>query len=178
MPRTKLPTKEYIISRTTPIPSSGCWLWENEKLIGIHGYITLGKIGYEYYLVHQAVYELWTGQKPPRQGSGYEIHHKCEIKICCNPDHLELRSLVSHRQEHGNQYRDVTHCINGHVFSEENTYIIPSSNARQCRKCIKEYATTYYQNNKEKWVGYKNIKNQNLNFTSDEIDILSRMPEE
>lgn len=159
MPRIRLPTKKYIISRTTPIPFCGCWVWDSERSIGEHGYVVLGMINKEGYLAHQATYEIWTGKKPPRQGSGLEIHHKCGIKICCNPDHLELRTISSHRLEHGNQYTDATECIHGHKFTDENTYTIPSTGARQCKICMKNYATEYYNKNKSKWTKYNKRAN-------------------
>lgn len=165
MARIKLPTKDYIISRTIPNLISGCWIWKNDNSLGNHGYIMLGRIEEKNrsYLAHQAVYEIWTGNEPPKQGSGYEIHHKCENKKCCNPDHLEIRTISSHRLEHGNKYTDVTSCIHGHLFSVENTYINPTSKSRQCKVCIKERAKNYYKKNKHKWITYKLRSVTNIN---------------
>ncbi len=69
MPRLRLPDKDYFISRVTE-NSNGCWIWNNLKLLGNHGYIILGVIKGKSYLMHQGVYAVWTGKEPPRQGSG------------------------------------------------------------------------------------------------------------
>ena len=37
-----------------------------------------------------------------------------------------------------NQYVDATHCIYGHLLSDDNVYINPSSGSRQCRTCRRE----------------------------------------
>lgn len=37
-----------------------------------------------------------------------------------------------------NQYANATHCIRGHEFDTENTYLIPSG-GRTCRKCRTDY---------------------------------------
>ena len=34
---------------------------------------------------HRVVYELFKGRIP----DGFQIDHRCEVKSCCNPDHLE-----------------------------------------------------------------------------------------
>lgn len=55
----------------------------------------------------------------------------------------------------GNKARH-THCKYGHVFSEENTYINPSSGDRSCRTCQKKWAKQYYlkPGTKEKILAY------------------------
>lgn len=45
---------------------------------------------------------------------------------------------------------DTSHCANGHLKSEENTYTNPGSGSRSCRECRSDYARTYYQNSKSK----------------------------
>ncbi len=50
-----------------------------------------------------------------------------------------------------NQYANATECIFGHKFDNANTYINPTSGARQCKICMKERAKAYYKSNKEIW---------------------------
>ncbi len=44
-----------------------------------------------------------------------------------------------------NQYSEATTCIHGHEFTNENTYINPTSGARQCKVCMKERAKKNYK---------------------------------
>lgn len=37
--------------------------------------------------VHRYTFELFVGEIP----EGWEVHHECGVRVCCNPDHLEAR---------------------------------------------------------------------------------------
>jgi hypothetical protein len=41
-----------------------------------------------------------------------------------------------------------THCLKGHEFTDENTFIRAHDKARVCRECRKQYAREKYQRNK------------------------------
>lgn len=62
-----------------PILLSPCWIWKGHK--NGYGYIWNGKrmIG-----VHRFSYEIHYGPVP----KGKLICHKCDIPLCCNPEHL------------------------------------------------------------------------------------------
>ena len=51
---------------------------------------------------HRAVYEILKERIP----EGFQIDHRCEVKSCCNPDHLEAvtRSVNILRAIHGQNY--------------------------------------------------------------------------
>ena len=59
-----------------------CWLWESYTR---NGYGTMFWKGHSYY-VHRVAYELVHGSIDETLG----IDHKCMVKLCCNPLHLEL----------------------------------------------------------------------------------------
>lgn len=59
------------------------------------------------------------------------VDHKCEETLCCNPDHLQLKSKC---ENPGQKQREATQCIKGHEFNGENTYITPDGR-RQCKAC-------------------------------------------
>lgn len=61
---------------------------------GSHGYPEK-RIGGKLYLMHRLVYELRFG---PIQ-EGLQVHHRCENKLCANPQHLELLPVVDHTRE-------------------------------------------------------------------------------
>lgn len=112
-----------------------CWLWTGS--MNGHGYGTLhtctnGKP--KMYMVHRVTYELAKGVIPPK----LVIDHLCRITNCVNPDHLEAvtdkvnvlrgigKSAIRARQ---------THCVNGHEFTQVNTYRRPGGNNRACIIC-------------------------------------------
>jgi hypothetical protein len=73
---------------------------------------------------------------------GKVVMHKCDQPLCYRYDHLQIGT-------HGDNVRDAstkgrltargqgvrkTHCIRGHEFSDENTFI-SSQGKRGCKKC-------------------------------------------
>lgn len=82
--------------------------------------------------VHRFAYERRKGKIP----KGLTIDHLCRNTRCCNPDHLEAVS-VKENVLRGTSFSAInakkTHCKNGHIFDEKNTYF--RKGWRQCRKC-------------------------------------------
>ena len=110
-------------------PTSGCWLWNGYLNQDGYGRVSINK---RLQMVHRATY----GEVPP----GTEIDHKCRVRSCCNPDHLEAvphaenvrRGLVS--QANSLRKLDRTHCKNGHAFTDENT-AYAKDGGRRCKAC-------------------------------------------
>lgn len=74
---------------------SGCWLW----MAGVDGR------GYGHFKLkgrmvkaHHVTHFLETGEwiKKP-----YELHHKCGVRHCCNPQHLKITRHQPHMSFHG-----------------------------------------------------------------------------
>src|SRR5690625_263691 len=63
-------------------PNGDCWLWEEGRTK--NGY---GRIGASY--AHRVMYEIHYGYLPPAS-SGLEIRHRCHVRLCVNPSHLEV----------------------------------------------------------------------------------------
>lgn len=113
------------------IKESGCWEWTGSRNTKGYGYFS--RLGHNI-LAHRAVYELLASPIP----NGLEIDHQCRNPPCVNPAHLEP---VTHRENivrginpaatHARQ----THCVHGHEFNTQNTYIDPRGK-RQCRACL------------------------------------------
>lgn len=78
---------------------------------------------------HVLAWEAVHGPVP----SGYHIHHKCEVKACVNPDHLECLTPDEHRARHR-----LTYCKRGHLLEGENVYVRPGNGHRMCRVCSLE----------------------------------------
>lgn len=110
--------------------SGECWEWTGTRDHDGYGRIqTGGKI----LRAHRVVYELYVGQIP----ESLVLDHLCRNHGCVNPEHLEP---VTQRE---NILRGVSvsainarkaHCIRGHEFSEENTYV-SARGWRVCREC-------------------------------------------
>jgi hypothetical protein len=83
------------------------------------GYKSISVGGGQKAYAHRIAYELFVGEIPV----GLVIDHKCEIKWCCNPDHLEpVTNAENLRRAHKT-------CRRGHPFA------ILSSGRRWCPEC-------------------------------------------
>lgn len=112
---------ELFIERVT---ETGCWIWLGR--LNVKGY---GALNGE--PAHRACYKAYKGSIP----DNLQIDHKCRVRCCVNPDHLEIVTLVENvKRGHAGQYNArKTHCINGHPFTAENTGLY--RNERYCRIC-------------------------------------------
>lgn len=62
---------------------NGCWIWKGGKSGDGYGAI---KINGRQTSVHRQAYKEFIGDI----GKGLSVCHKCDMPICCNPDHLFL----------------------------------------------------------------------------------------
>ena len=87
--------------------------------------------------VHTLVLLTFVGPRPPKtQG--------CHADD--NPDNNQLSNLYWGTPAQNSQDKirngrcwksNITHCPQGHEYTEDNAYIVPSTGHRQCRTCIK-----------------------------------------
>lgn len=121
------------------VTPSGCWEWTGS--LDRHGY---GQVRFDgaTRLAHRVVYEVIVGPIP----TGYQLDHlcheaafcicgpRCPHRRCVNPAHL---TPVTNKQNSERGALAVrTHCVNGHPYSDENTYV--SATRRVCRACDRE----------------------------------------
>jgi hypothetical protein len=105
-----------------------CWPWKLST--GSHGYgQTWDKITVR--VAHRCAWELTYGRIPV----GLTIDHLCRNRRCCNPQHLRLLTNLENASSNGNAIK--THCLRGHLFDEENTYVDRKGH-RRCRQCAKD----------------------------------------
>lgn len=122
---------QRIEARIEPIPEAGCFIYMG--YIGAQGYGVISVNNYPNY-VHRVVYEYYKGKVP----KSLQIDHKCRVRSCCNPDHLEA---VTHKED-GLREQSIfaknarkTHCPQGHPYSEENTRLERNWQGNISRKC-------------------------------------------
>lgn len=123
-----VPAIERLMKKIRIDESSGCWVW----IAGMKGdgYGAFGKTR-----AHVAAYTLIKGIVP----SGLELDHTCRNRACVNPDHLEpVTHQVNVLRGEGVAAKRArqAHCVNGHEFTEENTYRF--GRYRFCRICRRE----------------------------------------
>ncbi len=141
--------------------TDGCWEWLGHKDKEGYGQFSVGSRtdnSRRTVLAHKFHYELLNGPIP----SGFELDHTCRNRGCVRPDHLEVVTpkVNIQRGETGKWQGKRTHCPQGHLFDEANTYRPPSGRGRYCRICNREYSRRYRENKKKKEVtnGKENIR--------------------
>lgn len=127
-------------SKVQPCPMSGCWLWVGGQTAAGYGIVAVDgrRASTVYSTAHRWAFESLVGTVPP----DLELDHKCRVRCCCNPDHLEA---VTHAENlrRSNSISTVnaslTECPSGHPYSEANTYVHPATGYRQCRECRRRH---------------------------------------
>ncbi len=122
--------------------NSPCIYLKNKP--GKSGYIRIRVEGKRYY-AHRHYYELNVGKLT----EGMEIDHLCKNRSCVNTNHLEqVTPTINKRRStcpSGINYNK-THCIKGHEFNKENTYL--HMNERHCIVCKKITNREHYLKSK------------------------------
>ena len=139
--------KEQLEINKSVDPDTNCWNWYGSRSKG-YGELYYGskrRVG----LVHRLSMFVY---KDFDLDSELGVLHKCDNKKCWNPDHLyvgtqkdNIRDASARKRLRGQRK---THCPQGHEYSEENTYIYPRTNHRQCIKCQRETQRRIRSNNK------------------------------
>ena len=71
-----------------------CWLWKGGKYSNGYGQL-LEKIWGDGY-THRWSYKYYHKENIP---DGYDVRHKCDVRACVNPDHLELGTRKQNVQD-------------------------------------------------------------------------------
>ena len=83
MSKPNILTPEFIRSKSTPVPETGCWLWAG--FIRRDGYGHLRSFNKKI-LAHRASYVAHNGAI----SGDILVRHTCDVRSCVNPEHLEL----------------------------------------------------------------------------------------
>lgn len=71
---------------------AGCWLWQGRP--GADGYGQF-RVGVGTTKAHRFSYELHKGPVPP----GLHVLHKCDVRLCVNPEHLFLGTALTNMRD-------------------------------------------------------------------------------
>jgi hypothetical protein len=96
--------EDWLRRDVEPEPTSGCWLW-----IGPHtpeGYGRAVKMvdgRWAYFYAHRLIYEV-AGYVLPQ---GSQLHHRCSVRTCVNPLHLQPLTPSEHSRITARQLPDL-----------------------------------------------------------------------
>lgn len=130
--------KNYIVSE------SGCWEWQGNVFTETgYGSITIdGKSQ----ATHRVSYQLHIGEIP----RGLMVLHKCNNRICVNPDHLYVGT-------HNNNMKDMANANS--VKGEKNgNSVLTKNDVIEIKKLIKSRMITYQQIADKFEIGRQTVK--------------------
>ena len=137
--------REKFDAQWMPEPNSGCWLWLGKLDRSGYGVFS-GNVS-----AYRASYETVFGEVP----LGLDLDHKCRVRICINPDHLDpvtRRENLLRGDTIPSKFIKRTTCNNGHCFSGSNLgYRTCKSSSgkrsipyRYCKTCRNMWAKKNY----------------------------------
>lgn len=130
------------------VTPNGCIRWQGHK--NSKGYGEVSWRG-KRMATHRWVYTLKIGPIPP----GMLVCHTCDVRECCNEDHLFLGTEADNNRDCGNKGRHhnsvKTHCKRGHEFTFENTYLKVTAGTvmRACKECQRLRCLEVYRKDPE-----------------------------
>jgi hypothetical protein len=95
--------------------------------------------------LHRWIWEQINGPLDP----GQVVRHRCDTPDCFRYDHLEVGTQADnlrdmHERGRARNGRERDHCVNGHEYTEENTYMrADRPGHRECRTCRRDAQRRY-----------------------------------
>lgn len=131
--------KRFLLDRVSFEPNSGCWIWENNTYSNGYGRAHIRPFEIS---THRLSWMLFKGEI----NNDLHVCHKCDTRLCINPDHLFLGTNFDNMHDKIKKGRlnypnPVTVCKHGHSFDEANTkyYFVNGKQHRACRSCSQKH---------------------------------------
>jgi hypothetical protein len=128
---------ERVERRLLPPDENGCRIFDGALQSGGYGMVRKGGVNY---YAHRVMYEAKVGPVPDGLHLDHVYDRGCRSKACCSVEHLEPITPFENvygRAMYPNGKLMSTHCLHGHEWTDENTYLRPDGKGRQCRTCIR-----------------------------------------
>lgn len=131
-------------------PVKGCWLWQGfvhprrltDRGFWVGGYATIGYRSRNC-AIHRVVWMCLNGPQPKKM----DVCHTCDVRHCCNPEHLWLGTRRQNLQDMVDKGRGPcgakamqTHCIHGHELTDDNVQFSNNGRRRSCKTCASAFA--------------------------------------
>lgn len=120
------------------VTETGCWLWQGTRWNNGYGMSTYRS---KSVTLHRKMFEVAKGVK---LGRWEYACHSCDVKLCCNPDHVWKGNNALNKKDETakgkNYWANRTHCPKGHEYTPENTYVHecrPGVFSRGCKACMR-----------------------------------------
>ena len=127
------------LSKVSPEPMSGCWLWTGAvKELG-YGVIGLGTRQQGTAKAHRVAWELHNGEIPPRMN----VLHRCDVPSCVNPAHLFLGTLQDNARDCVNKGRNFVPNNRGERASWSKLKIAEVAEIKSKKESGVEYARRF-----------------------------------
>lgn len=151
------------VDKEGPLPAGRpdlgpCWLWtagKNERGYGIF-FVGRREDGRSQFIkAHRFAYESIVGPLP--DPSLMHPDHLCRTPSCVNPYHIEVVTpAVNFSRGESGPARNArrTHCVHGHEFTTENTWITKLG-GRKCRACMADNLARWTSKNPDRRRAYK-----------------------
>lgn len=90
--------RQAIAKYTIPEPNSGCLLWERCTVESGYGWLYIGRLQTA---AHRLAYAAFVEPVPPMM----QVCHRCDVRTCCNVDHLFLGTSEENQNDKGRKHR-------------------------------------------------------------------------
>lgn len=133
------------------VGKNGCHFFDTGRIRRHDFYVYISLTG-KRERAHRLAYRLFVGAIP----TGLEVCHKCDVKGCCNPDHLFLgthqENMMDRSIKGKHPEKNKKTCKNGHPLTDENLskYGLLKLRTRVCLVCVRARSVAFRLRAKKK----------------------------